>query len=148
MKRFLLFVVSVFLNIAMLSAQNSSSVISGEVKDSKGTLAGASVFLIKDMSTQDIYQHTITDDNGRFSITVPVGDYVLGVSYVGYALHGQKINVTEGNNNVGSIVLEETTQELQNVVVQGKIVHVRTQPDGFSVDVKDIRDANKQLQPL
>ena len=100
------------------------------------------------MSTQDIYQHTITDDNGRFSITVPVGDYVLGVSYVGYALHGQKINVTEGNNNVGSIVLEETTQELQNVVVQGKIVHVRTQPDGFSVDVKDIRDANKQLQPL
>lgn len=54
MKRFLLFVVSVFLNIAMLSAQNSSSVISGEVKDSKGTLAGASVFLIKDMSTQDI----------------------------------------------------------------------------------------------
>ena len=42
------------------------------------------------MSTQDIYQHTITDDNGRFSITVPVGDYVLGVSYVGYALHGQK----------------------------------------------------------
>ena len=126
MKRFLLFVVSVFLNIAMLSAQNSSSVISGEVKDSKGTLAGASVFLIKDMSTQDIYQHTITDDNGRFSITVPVGDYVLGVSYVGYAMYGQKINVTEGNNNVGSIVLEETTQELQNVVVQGKIVHVRT----------------------
>ena len=42
----------------------------------------------------------------------------------------KKINVTEGNNNVGSIVLEETTQELQNVVVQGKIVHVRTQPDG------------------
>ena len=36
-------------------------------------------------------------------------------------LHGQKINVTEGNNNVGSIVLEETTQELQNVVVQGKL---------------------------
>ena len=83
MKRFLLFVVSVFLNIAMLSAQNSSSVISGEVKDSRGTLAGASVFLIKDMSTQVIYQHSITDDNGRFSITVPVGDYVLGVSYVG-----------------------------------------------------------------
>jgi hypothetical protein len=149
MKRFLLFVVSVFLNIAMLSAQNSSSVISGEVKDSKGTLAGASVFLIKDMSTQDIYQHTITDDNGRFSITVPVGDYVLGVSYVGYAMYGQKINVTEGNNNVGSIVLEETTQELQNVVVQGKIVHVRTQPDGFSVDVKDIRErANDALDLL
>lgn len=63
-------------------------------------------------------------------------------------LEEPKINVTEGNNNVGSIVLEETTQELQNVVVQGKIVHVRTQPDGFSVDVKDIRDANKQLQPL
>lgn len=147
--RILLSIVSLFLWVTTLSAQNSQGIISGEIRDSRGVLVGASVFLIRDMSTQEVVQYTISENNGQFTLTAPVGAYTLGVSFIGYTLHAQQVQVTAGKTNLGSITLEETAQELQMVVVQGKPVRVHTQPDGFVVNVKEMREkANDALDLL
>lgn len=147
--RILLSIVSLFLWAATLSSQSTQGIISGEIRDSRGVLAGASVFLIRDMSTQEIVQHTISEHNGKFTLTAPVGAYTLGVSFIGYTLHAQQVQITADKTELGSITLEETAQELQMVVVRGKPVHVRTQPDGFIVNVKQMREkANDALDLL
>lgn len=147
--RILLSIVSLFLWAATLSSQSTQGIISGEIRDSRGVLAGASVFLIRDMSTQEIVQHTISEHNGKFTLTAPVGAYTLGVSFIGYTLHAQQVQITADKTELGSITLEETAQELQMVVIRGKPVHVRTQPDGFIVNVKQMREkANDALDLL
>lgn len=147
--RILFLIVSLFLWTIALSAQANEGTISGEIRDSRGVLAGASVFLIKDMSTQEVVQHTISGHNGKFSMTAPVGKYTLGVSFIGYTLHAQEVQIAAGKTDLGFIILEETVQELQMVVVQGKPVRVRTQPDGFVVNVKEMRErANDALDLL
>ena len=58
MNKFLLSIISLLLWAITLSAQNNQGTISGEVRDSQGALVGASVFLIRDMSTQEIVKYT------------------------------------------------------------------------------------------
>lgn len=148
--RILLSVISIFLWFDTLSAQNNSiGTISGEICDSQGVLVGVTVFLIKDKSTQEVVQHTVSDHNGKFSMTAPIGTYTLGVSMVGYSLHVQEVEINVGATDLGAIILEETAQELQTVVVLGQPVRVRTQPNGFVVNVKEIRGrANDALDLL
>lgn len=149
MNKFLTSIVLLIIGTTTFFAQNNVGTISGEIRDSQGTLAGASVFLVRDMKTQKIVQHTISMDNGDFTISAPVGQYSLGVSFVGYEPYAQIIQITSEDTVLKPIVLKETSQELQVVVVQGHPVHVRTQPDGFVVDVKAVREkANDALDLL
>lgn len=149
MNKFLLLIISLLLCTITLSAQNNQGTISGEVRDSQGALVGASVFLIRDMSTQEIVKYTTSENNGKFTLTAPVGTYMLGVSFIGYTIHAQQVQVTADKTNLGTITLEETTQDLQTVVVQGKPVRVHTKPDGFVVNVREIREkANDALDLL
>lgn len=104
---------------------------------------------MKDTEIQEIVQHTISGDDGKFYMKAPEGSYMLGVSFLGYKPYNEKINITTGKTYIGSIVLEESAQELQEVVVQGKIVKVHTKPDGFIVNVKQMREkANDALYLL
>ena len=147
--RTLLSCISLFLCALTISAQNDEGTIFGLIRGSQGVLEGASAFLIKDMSTQEFMHHTISDQDGKFSITAPVGTYTLGVSFVGYTLHTLKVQITPGKTNLGSIMLEESTEELQTLVVLGRTVRVHIQPDGFVVNVKELRErANNALDLL
>lgn len=149
MNKILSTILALFIWSMAVFAQNNQETISGEIRDSQGTLAGATVFLIRDMKTQEIVQETISGHDGKFSMSVSPGVYLLGVSFVGYKLHGQQVHISKGENNVGQIVLKEEVKELQEVVVQGKIVRVRTRPDGFMVNVREMRDrANDALDLL
>ena len=123
-----------------MSAEEVLGTLYGKVNDDQGVLAGATVFLIKDMTTQAVYRYTVTNDKGEFSITAPSGDYVLGVRYVGYKLHGQRVHIAVEKMDVGTITLQKTEQELQTVVVQGQMIKAQMKPDGFVVDVKELRE--------
>lgn len=131
-----------------MSAEEVQGTLSGKVNDDQGVLAGATVFLIKDMTTQAVYRYTVTNDKGEFSITAPSGDYVLGVRYVGYKLHGQRVHIAVEKMDVGTITLQKTEQELQTVVVQGQMIKAQMKPDGFVVDVKELRERTNDALDL
>ncbi|MBS9460909.1 TonB-dependent receptor [Flagellimonas sp. 389] len=63
-----------------------------------------------------------TDSDGSFSITgIPTGDNVLKLSYLGFRSREINITIVSGaNENLGTIVLYEGNEVLNEVVVQGE----------------------------
>ncbi len=66
----------------------------------------------------------VSDENGAFSIKMPIGKYNLKTSYIGYAPYEQyNLNVGSGNAQILQIELDVKSQELQEVVISlGKTV--------------------------
>ena len=97
-----------------------------------GTING----VVKDKNTQEILigvvlkfsgkdtLNTLSDENGVFSVQLPVGKYNLETSYIGYTPFTlYNINLTSGNAQILQIELDEKNQELQEVVINaGKSV--------------------------
>ncbi len=91
-----------------LGAAEAQRTISGTITDSKKEpLIGASI-LVKGTVTG-----TVTDFDGKYSITVPAGSTTLVVSYTGYTTQ----EVAIGASNTLDIVLEESAEQLAEVVV-------------------------------
>ncbi|MCF8277036.1 MAG: TonB-dependent receptor [Flavobacteriales bacterium] len=91
-------------------AQNS---IKGKIVDETGPLPGANI-IIQGTSTG-----ATTDMEGRFTINnSPKGSQTLLVSFIGYEKFEKKIEVTEGENNVGELKLSQGKQ-LGEVVIEG-----------------------------
>lgn len=149
MRRFSLILMCLLFSAVSLFAQDALSTVTGTVCDSVGTLDGASVFLIRDPETQEIVSHVVSDERGRFALQVPEGDYVFGVSFVGYRIYHRQIRVSSPTTDLGKILLRESAEVLQTVVVQGKPIRVRMLDNGFEVNVKEMRErANDALDLL
>ncbi|WP_297164098.1 carboxypeptidase-like regulatory domain-containing protein, partial [uncultured Porphyromonas sp.] len=143
-----LLVMGLLLVALTASAQTTGGAITGTIRNAEGALEGASVFLVKDRETQEIVQFAVSDAAGHFTMSAPAGNYIFGVSYLGYAMHTEEISLTAEPLNLGIITLETSAEELQTVVVRGQIVGVRTQPDGFTVDVHEIRERSNDALDL
>lgn len=139
-----LLLVAVFQLLFLLSfAQNA--VINGTVRDPNGLpMQGASVVL------EGTKKGVITDVNGRFSLSVPPGNYTLVITYVGMQQQKQAINVpASGLNDV--LVPMQAGGDLNRIVVVGSrsaAVRSTTQTTA-PVDVISARDlqATGQVEP-
>ena len=88
--------------------------ITGIVVDaSEQPLPGVTVKL---SSTQAVTIGTATDMNGRFTLSVPEPKGTLEFTFVGYKT--ETVHFTEKTDSV-RVVMEETSQELEDVVVTG-----------------------------
>jgi hypothetical protein len=95
------------------AAARAQASISGQVRDSAthAPLAFASVFLA------NTSRGTTTDADGRFQLNnITPGHYDFGVSYVGYRLYSQSINLTGAQ--VLNPVVAPSAQQLGEVVVR------------------------------
>lgn len=90
--------------------------ITGVVSDSNGTLPGATV-VIKGTTTG-----TQTDISGHYSIQVQKGKTLI-FSFIGF----KDKSVVVGNATVINVTLEESTQELNEVIVTGTLGVVKDQ---------------------
>src|SRR5215510_5231388 len=101
----LLIFCSLLISVTSLYAQQSISgvVISG---DERIPLSGVSV------TAQGASSGTVTDNNGRFKITVPSATTQLSFSYTGYLLQTVDIN----NKSVFSIELNKDPKQLGEVI--------------------------------
>ncbi len=107
MKRFLLTIFTVALAMSVSWAQKT---VSGSVVDDTGqTLIGATV-LVKGTTTG-----TVTDIDGRYSLTVPEGSDVLVFSYTGYTTR----EYTIGEASTVDVTLMFDAIGLEDVVVVG-----------------------------
>ncbi len=87
--------------------------ISGTVSDSKNneTLIGVSVFI------PELKAGTTTNEYGFFSLTVPVGSYILKISTIGFETIEQKIDLSK--NSKTNFKMVSTEEQLKEVVVTG-----------------------------
>ena len=91
-------------------AQTTPIKITGTVIDPKGeTLIGVSI-KVKGTSTG-----TVTDINGKFSITVPNTQAILVFSYIGFATKEESV----GNKQALTVTLSDNSSSLTEVIVTG-----------------------------
>jgi hypothetical protein len=91
---------------------------------------GAVVGTVRDQATQELLigvtvrvaggtQGVLTDSEGRYKLTLPVGTYVLAASYVGYVtLEKANIVVSSGNDNQINFELQSENKTLGEVTVR------------------------------
>ncbi|MDR0296228.1 MAG: TonB-dependent receptor, partial [Prevotellaceae bacterium] len=89
-------------------------------------------------STAKVLAVRTTNEKGEFILTtIPVGEYNLKVSYVGYAELTQPISVTEGQTEIdlGNITIEPDAQQLASVVVTAKRPTIERHVDKLVVNI-------------
>jgi len=106
--------------------QNSGRRITGKVSDSLGeAIIGANI------SVKGTTSGVITDVDGNFSLDIPE-NAVLQISYIGY----QTQEIPVGNRTSFTIILEEDSQSLDEVVIVGYGVQKKKLVSGATVQVK------------
>lgn len=101
-----------------VNAQNTGKIM-GTVKDlnTQEWITGATVTV---KGAQPYYQ--MTDENGRFSVTLPVGTYSLSISFVGYeTLNQYNLVVGSGNDLILNFEMSETRNTLTEIVVKNDL---------------------------
>lgn len=108
--RYLLVILLTLLFSIGVSAQSGNRQISGTVTDNAGEpVVGASIII------PDTTVGTSTDENGRYSLSVPENTRVVEVAFIGYTTE----TVTLGTASVYDVVLKDDTTFLEEVVVVG-----------------------------
>ena len=111
----------VFLLIGNNIFAQTMGTINGVVKDknTQETLIGV---VLKFVGKDTV--NTLSDENGNFSVQLPVGKYNLETSHIGYTPFTlYNINLTSGNAQILQIELDEKSQELRVMVIKaGKSV--------------------------
>ena len=97
-----------------VSAQNSQ--LTGVVQtNNQQPLMGATI----DVGKTNL--GTTTDSNGTFTIErIPAGTYRVAISYIGFKTKYVEVTVnTESNKNIGTIILQESQEQLDAVSING-----------------------------
>lgn len=128
MKKLSLVLALVFFAIGVTLAQRT---ISGTITDTQGVpLIGASI-LVKGTSVG-----TVTDVDGKYSLSVPAEGKTLLISYTGFS--SQEIAL--GASNEVDVTLEESAEQLTEVVVTGLGIRKEKKALGYGVSTIGTRD--------
>lgn len=122
------------LNLLLMIAYTSSAQVTlrGKVsdKESKTEISFANVVLYQISDTTKIFTGTMTDEQGRYHLeNIPVGQYKIAISYIGYETHKQKLRLampSSGNIMIKDFELRSNNMELGEVVVKGSLTHQKT----------------------
>jgi len=119
--KFMLILLTVFLTVALSSAQAGNGIngtVSGKVMDKKTgeELIGVSVMI------EGTGIGTVTDFEGKFNLTIPPGQYNLILSYVSYTKKVIKgVEVKPKETITLNPVMEEVTKDLNEVVITAEV---------------------------
>ncbi|WP_372756643.1 TonB-dependent receptor domain-containing protein [Mariniflexile sp.] len=120
---YIFLVLFVFLSCFTASAQQASIEITGKVLESVNNqpIEYATISIL-DNTTKNPITGTITKPNGSFFIKVDSNNFYIEVSFIGYVTKRfNKEKLTGKKINLGTIILQEDQQALDEVVVKAEI---------------------------
>ena len=118
----------------------AQGVVRGKVMDKQTTEVLQFVNIrVNNAATGKMVKGTVTDADGKFHLSgLPIGQYQLSVSYVGYKTLNRKFAITKEKNNVHftQLFIAEDHHALQEVTVTGQRSQMKLEVDRktFSVD--------------
>ena len=114
-----------------IGATLAQRTVSGKVTDAQGVpLIGASI-LVKGTSTG-----TVTDLDGTYSVSVPDGSKTLVFTYTGFSTQ----EITLGASNTINLTMEESAEQLSEVVVTGLGIRKDKKALGYGVSTIGTRE--------
>lgn len=121
--------------------QAQEIVVKGQLfgEESDEYLPFATISVAKDSQLKDITKKFATDDKGFFKTELSSGDYFLAFQYVGKRTLVKNVSVTKGDKEVdlGKIVVEESSTELDEVSVVAQKPLVKAEIDKLTYNLKD-----------
>jgi len=119
--------------LVSLTVAAQKGTVSGSVVDTSGEpLPGATVVIMKLDSAQVTGQQTRAD--GTFSIgSIPIGDYLLRASFIGYKTVFRPITLTKKNRQIalGEIALRENAKLMREAEVTARAAQMEMKADTF-----------------
>lgn len=109
----------------------------------KGTLTG----IITDSTTKENLigvnitasnnQGTVTDSDGKFSLTLEEGSYTINISYLGYATATEKVTITANQTTELNIALITEAKNVlgDELVITGSLYQKRASEEVISIEV-------------
>ncbi|MEM7372315.1 MAG: TonB-dependent receptor [Bacteroidota bacterium] len=126
------------------SLYGQSGVISGKILSHDQPVPYANVVL------KEIKKGGNTDENGQFQLReIPLGEYELTISSIGYLEHTQRILITNSQPiNLGSIALREDVFGLEDVVITGTMRETSVSQSPIKVNVISNRFLQQNTSPI
>ena len=103
--------------------------IAGTIKSQSGEAIGFANITVLNSS-----KGTVADKDGKFTVTLPKGNYNISISAVGYASKIETVNLTENTKKL-DVILVENTQSLSEVVVTADKVETDVQKTPVAITV-------------
>ena len=116
----------------------SQSQLQGNIQnENKSPVAFANVILLSAEDSTSVYKGTISEEDGSFLLeNVKDSTYVLKVSFIGYQEELKKIKV-KGNTDLKTIILQEASDALDEVVVNARKPKISRQVDRLVFEVEN-----------
>ena len=110
------------LSFSTLFAQKSDIEIKGRVVDRTSRLPiEFATVIVGDSKSQQTIAGTTTDIDGTFEITTDSPDFYIEVSFIGFNSENIKdIQIVKGKLDLGTIILTENNQNLDEVIVRAE----------------------------
>lgn len=117
-----------------LSFALQAQTISGTVNSSDGPVAGVTV-------SAGANTGTITDADGRYTLSLSPGTYKITYSFIGFISQSQNITLTAGESRTIDVDLAEDVTQLGDVIIVGSRTQPRSETDTpLPVDVLSSRE--------
>lgn len=120
--------------------QYSSGRIQGAVQEENGRPIAAATVTLQRAKDSVLIKTTVSDKNGGYEfVGVPEGEYLIGISTVGYekkSLPSFSITSNNGNINLDAVSLVALPKSLGAVTVTGKRPFIETKVDKTVVNVE------------
>ena len=133
---------TILLSLTAMCAMASDGVVKGKILDktTNEALGFVNVRVTRRNSTE-LVKGDVTDIDGNFSITgLPVGDYTLSVTYMGYKDVKRDFAISPQRQAVSyaSLYLAEDSKTLKEVTVTGQRSSMKLEVDRKSFDVSSM----------
>lgn len=128
-----------FFSISLLSLAQSTknSTVFGKISSEDGSPLAYATVMIKGTKIG-----SLTDEQGNFQINAPYGQHTVTVSFIGYVTTSKSIRTSATNNRIEiNFVLQENTENLEEVTVNGKSKKTALETEGFAVNAVETKVA-------
>ena len=144
---FLILLFSIFTGIS-LQAQNAT--LTSKILDGKSQAVEFATIALKSAIDSTLIKVEMTDENGIFTIqNIKPADYLLEITYVGLADCRKLINVSQGNNDLGSLNMDAGKQQIEEVKVTAQRNMIEAKRDRMVFNVQGtINSAGENLLNL
>lgn len=147
---YIIFLICCLIASGKTQATNISYTISGFIEDSNhNQLSDASVFISDSLNSINYTSFSLSNENGHFSLSTFKKKCTLNIQYLGFKPYKNDIYFEKDSIlDLGKIIMKQDTLELQTIVIQGKALSVRTQADGFSINVNELKKSSNNVWDL